>query len=166
MTVIHFPQRGEASKVDEQPCRQTANGQPKPNFEDPHSGDFPEEPRYNKTEGYEFLALDELLALRRLSCKHGLVLNVDARSISLHRPVRYDEPDGSIKSLFAHKATQLPVAEITCGERSGVSNLKASYRMASENSSLEAACFRSLLQCLDRHIETGSPDLPEPDFWR
>lgn len=166
MTVIQFPQRGETSQAQEQAYRQTANGQPKPNFEDPHSGDFPDEPRYNKTEGYEFLALDELLALRRLSCKHGLVLSVDVRTISLHRPVRYDDPDGSIKSLFAHKATQLPVAEIACAEGAGVSNLRASYRMASENSSVEAACFRSLLQSLDRHIETGSPDLPEPDFWR
>jgi hypothetical protein len=43
---------------------------------------------------------------------------------------------------------------------------KSQYKMADEEQVITSGSFADLMHRLERHLKTGSPDLPELHFWR
>ncbi|MFN3700909.1 MAG: hypothetical protein ACK4VI_05215 [Alphaproteobacteria bacterium] len=166
MTVIPF--RAKTSGIEAAPIAESFHGasKPKPNFEDPHSRDFPDEPKYDKRL-CGFLTWDEEAKLIRLATSHHLKVNVHENSIYLSR--RYDPKDHeTADSIHILRPTRMPyisVAEIQV-EPTKAGFKKSQYKMADEEQIITSASFTSLMSRLARHLQTGSPDLPELDFWR
>lgn len=159
MTVIQFRPKHKTEAV---PVTQESYG-PKPNFEDPHSSDFPEEPRYNKAAERISLGQSELQALNRLKTNQGLVAAFHKDRIELTRTI--DAEENGISVLGGSKIIGLAVADIfkNSAETSG---LTYSYTLAQTQETCASNSLLSLLVRLENHLETGSPDLPEPNIWR
>lgn len=166
MGVIEFRSREKkdaAASTGAEAFSRVNNG-PKPNFEDPHSADFPQEPQYNKTEGLDFLKMDELLALRAMTHRCSLSAAFNGTTITLSQTLKIDH-DQNVVRLFSSKPVRVEVAQIDCSEKAG-GGMGASYSMAASGEKIQRASFLGLMRVLERHVTTGSPDRPEPEFLR
>lgn len=158
MTVIQFrpKKKQEAAPVAE-------NNGPKPNFEDPHSRDFFEEPRYNKAQERIILDQSEVEALNRLKTKLCLFAAFHKDRIELSQTI--DAEENGVTVLGGAKNLVVPVADIFKASAE-TTDLKYSYTLAQTQESQGSNSLLSLLIRLENHLETGSPELPEPNVWR
>lgn len=164
MTIIKFEPRKQGSLSAVFQRTAPVNHGPKPNFEDPHSRDFGDEPTYNKRQ-CSFLPYEDEQLVNRFIRQRGLHAQYGDDTIKLTSTVNFDGvKNQTIRSLFSNRPTIMDVAEIniTRGEKGN----SYSYRLHGNGESGLSGSFRALIGMMERHMDTGSPELPEPEFWR
>lgn len=140
---------------------------PEPNFEDPHSAKFFPEPRIDKRL-CDFLPYsDQQLLLRMQHARDiKIEINNDERTIALFKKADFSKvADGQIRSLFEGKPSYLKVADIECSDPKAARG-GFRYTISATGQSEHSVHFGNLMDKLMRHLDTGSPNLPEPEFWR
>lgn len=148
------------------PVTSPVNNGPSPNFDDPHSADFGAEPAYDKTL-CDFLSFQDQQDLIRFQHQRNLYVKIEEdRTITLSKKADFsDVSDNSIRSLFSHKPTLLPIAIINCPDPADTRQT-FSYMLADSGETVKVHGFKNLLNTMARHMSTGSPELPEPEIWR
>lgn len=161
MSVIPFRPRSDTNKPKASHVVET--GRLKPNFEDPHSRDFPEEPRDTKPRVGAFLPKGDVMALTKFRFDNHMDAVFGESSVSLVRNIRADL--AGIETLNGELFITQPVAEIFA-EKSKQGDLQYSYVLAQTQERVESPSFSGLLATLKRHLDTGYASEPEPDFFR
>lgn len=166
MGVIEFRARdkGALSRAFMQTLPNVSSG-PKPNFEDPHSRDFLPEPVIDKTL-CDFLNPIDQQKLNRFLHERGFKAEFEDNTISLSKIARFADKNGAVQSLHQSKPSYLPVAEITCFDNEAGQRTHYAYKLHHNDEGQALVGFNSLLITLGRHLDTGSPTLPEPEIWR
>lgn len=140
---------------------------PKPNFEDPHSTEFFPEPSIDKRL-CDFLPYSDQQRLLRMQHARDIKIEInnDERTVALFEKADFSEvADGQIRSLFERKPSYLKIADIECSDPKAARG-GFRYTISATGQSEHSPHFGSLMDKLMRHLDTGSPDLPEPEFWR
>lgn len=159
MAVIPFKPRTKILPV--QPDQKKSG--PQPNFEDPHSAEFFDEPRYDKAEGRMSLNQAELDALSRLRSKFELTATFHGNYIQLTKTLIAEE--AGVRAINKSGLITQNVAQISKNDTDPHS-LTYAYKMVQCEEGGASNSLLSLIVRLERHIETGCPDEPEIDFWR
>jgi hypothetical protein len=130
---------------------------PQPNFDDPHSGFFPE-PTYNKTQ-FDFLSYSDEQILIRFATRNGLKMElVDDRQISFSK--RLDLSQTDIKPLFDRKPPFIEIIRIECPDPHG--NNKAFKSVINETGEREeAASLKGLMHIMNVRSDQQAQAGPE-----
>ncbi len=171
MTIIDFNQKAQeaaarrtvAQPAASKPLSDIYEG-PKPNHEDPHSRDFPPEPK-DVAEGLDILTIDELLALRRFAHKHVLGINYGPTGMSLYKHLRFDkDQDPSVRALFKHKTTKLPYVDIGVTRNAGILHCECVF--TDETPPINTTSLNALINILNQRLAPSPEPAPELEIWR